>query len=66
MVLTAMAVGPLLFLWTVMPETKRRIGRFAVWPFLIEGSGSLAKLAAETNRANPALSPITISLDGAL
>ncbi len=64
MVLTAMAVGALLFFWTVMPETKPRIGRFASGRFLsMQGSGSLAKLAAETDRANPAPFTNHLALD---
>jgi MFS family permease len=46
MVLTALAVGALLFFWAVMPETKRRIGRFAVWPYLIDAGKRLVSQMA--------------------
>jgi sugar phosphate permease len=46
MVLTALAVGALLFFWAVMPETKRRIGKFAVWPYLIDAGKRLVSQMA--------------------
>lgn len=50
MLLTALAVGALLFFWAVMPETKRRIGKFAVWPYLIDAGKRQCRVATRRSR----------------